>query len=131
MTTFLRFSNENLLKKVNYYKAAKKTIHKPFLDHNMIVTTVGVTLGPSTRKIDKFREDTAKDSQLIMDAAPINRKLSNCEKTRVYHRKRYVAWIFDKRMNPIINSYIITERNQLDRKTYHQKIKDNLGDPNL
>jgi hypothetical protein len=90
-TTFLRFSNKNLFKKVNNYKVAKKTIHKSSLDHNMIVTKVGVTLGPSTRKIDKSREDTAKDSQPIIDAAPINRKLSNCEKTRVHHRKIYVA----------------------------------------
>ncbi len=67
---------------------ATKTIHKPFLDHIMIVTKLGVTLGPSTRKIDKSREDTAKDSQSIMDAARINRKLSDCEKTRVHHPKK-------------------------------------------
>ena len=109
LTTFYGFRMRICFKKVNYYKVAKKTIHKPSLDHNMIVTKVGVTLGPSTRKIDKFREDTAKDSQPIMDAAPINRKLSNCEKTRVHHRKRYVAWIFDKRMNPLYNSYSIMD----------------------
>ena len=37
---------------LHYYKVAKNTIHKPSLDHNMIVTKVGVTLGPSTQKID-------------------------------------------------------------------------------
>jgi hypothetical protein len=107
------------VEKVNYYKVAKKTIHKPSLDHNMIVTKIGVTLGPSTRKIEKSREDTAKDSQPIMDAAPINRKLSNCEKTRVHHPKRYVAWIFDKRMNPLYNSYSI-----MDSKTKKKFIQN-------
>ncbi len=91
---------------------AKKTIHKPSLDHNMIVTKVGVTLGPSTREIDKAQEDTATESQPIMDAAPRHRKFSNCEKTKVYHRKRYIAWIFDKRMNPLYNIHL-----NMDSKT--------------
>ena len=50
-----------------------------------------MTLDPSTLEIDKSQEDTATESQLIMDAAPRDRKFSNCEKTSVYHRKRYVA----------------------------------------
>ena len=47
-----------------------------------------------------------------MDAAPRHRKFSNCEKNKVYHRKRYVAWIFDKRMNPLYNSHL-----NMDSKT--------------
>jgi hypothetical protein len=39
-----------------------------------------------------------------MDAAPSNRNLSNCEKNRVYNRKKYVAWIFDRRMNQLYDS---------------------------
>ncbi len=66
-------------------------MHKPSLDHNMIVTKVGVTLGLSTREIDKSQEDTATESQPIMDAAPRYRKFPNCEKTKVYHRKRYIC----------------------------------------
>ena len=63
---------------------AKTTIHKPSLDHNMVVTKVGVSLGPSTREIDDSQEDTATESQPIMDAAPRHRKFSNCEKNKIY-----------------------------------------------
>ena len=66
---------------------AQKTIHKPSLDHYMIVTKVGVTLGPSTREIDKSQEDTATESQPIMDAAPRHRKFSNCEKLKLSPKK--------------------------------------------
>ncbi len=83
------------------------------------MTKVGVTLGSSTRIIVKFWEDTATDSQPIIDAAPINRKLSNCEKTRVHHRKRYVAWIFHKQTNPLYNSY-----SMMDSKTKKKFIQN-------
>ena len=85
---------------------AQKTIHKPSLDHNMIVTKVRMTLGPSIRETDKSRGDTETERRINMDAAPSNRNLSNCEKTRVYNRNRYVAWIFDKRMNPLYDSVL-------------------------
>ncbi len=47
------------------YKAAKKTIHKPSLDHYMIVTKVGMTLGPSIRETDKSQGDTETERQKI------------------------------------------------------------------
>jgi hypothetical protein len=113
-----------ICKKVNYYKVAKKTIHKPSLDNNMIVTKVGVTLGSSTSEIDKSQEDTETERQINMDAAPSNRNLSNCEKTRVYHRKRYVALIFDKRMNPLYNSHL-----NMDSKTKTKILQNSSNHP--
>ena len=62
--------------------------------------------GPSNLKTDEFGGDNRNRTSHDTDAAPINIKLSNCEKTKVYHRKRYVAWIFDKRMNPLYNSHL-------------------------
>ena len=105
---------------------AKKTIHKPSLDHNMIVTKVRMTWGPSIRETDKSRGDTETERQINMDAAPSNRNLSNCEKTRVYNRNRYVAWIFDKRMNPLYDSDLemIPSTDKKNYKTQPAKLKN-------
>jgi hypothetical protein len=102
----------------------KTTIRKPSLDHNMIVNKVGMTLGPSNRETDKSRGDTETERQTNRNGCSSKQHKSLQLQE---NRKRYVAWIFDKRMNPLYDSVVemipSTDTKILQYKTQPTKYK--------
>jgi hypothetical protein len=86
--------------KVNYLQSGQVDYRKSSCylswNDNLLGSKAQMSPGLSNLKTDKFGGDNRNITSHDTDAAPIEIKLSNCNKTKVYHQKRYVAWIFDK-----------------------------------